>query len=109
MLKSERSSKKLERCWMYTEDDTKTLEKYDGTVESVEHIAELLQKSKRSVIAKLAKMGIYQTKPKTTKTGDPIVSKLELVAELENILGKEFPTLVKAGKEDLRTLVDALS
>ena len=54
-------------------------------------------------------MGIYQTKPKTTKTGDPIVSKLELVAELENILGKEFPTLVKAGKEDLRTLVEALS
>ena len=53
-------------------------------------------------------MGVYQTKPKTTKTGDPIISKLELVAEIENILDRQFPTLVKAGKEDLRVLVEAL-
>jgi hypothetical protein len=94
---------------MYTETDNKVLETYDGTPESVEAIAEQLQKSKRSVIAKLAKMGVYQTKPKTTKTGDPIISKLELVAEIENILDRQFPTLVKAGKEDLRILVEALS
>ena len=51
-------------------------------------------------------MGVYQTKSKTTKTGDPIISKLELVAEIEEYFGAEFPTLVKAGKEDLRKLVE---
>ena len=53
-------------------------------------------------------MGVYQTKAKTTKAGDPIISKLELVAEIEEKLGAEFPTLTKAGKEDLRRLVGLL-
>lgn len=90
----------------YTQAEEKELAGYPG--KSVEELAEELNKSTRSVIAKLSKMGIYQPKPRTTKTGDPIVSKLELLAQIESQLEIELPTLVKAGKEDLRKLAEIL-
>jgi Mn-dependent DtxR family transcriptional regulator len=90
----------------YTKEEEETLNEYPGA--SVADIAQRLGKSTRSVIAKLSNMGVYQTKAKTTKAGDPIISKLELVAEIEEKLGAEFPTLAKAGKEDLRKLVELL-
>ena len=90
----------------YTKEEEIELGKYPGR--TVEDLAATLGKSNRSVIAKLSKMGIYQPKPRTTKTGDPIVSKLELLAQIEETLGIELPTLVKAGKEDLRKLAEIL-
>ena len=89
---------------MYTEAETKALKKYPET--SVEELAKETGKTTRSVIAKLAKMGLYR-KEKTTKTGDPIISKLELVAMIEDKFGP-LPTLVKAGKQDLQRLVAQL-
>ena len=89
---------------MYTDEETKKLEKYDGTRESVKSLATEIGKSERSVIAKLAKMGLYKTAPRTTKTGDPIISKNELVASISEMVELELETLVKAGKEDLRKL-----
>lgn len=87
---------------MYTKEEEEKLLEYPS--KSVEELAEELQKSNRSIIAKLSKLGIYQTKPKTTKTGDPIISKAELVADIEAATELELPTLAKAGKEDLRKL-----
>lgn len=87
---------------MYTKEEEKELCRYPEA--SVEELAEKLGKSKRSIIAKLAKMKLYQTQPRTTKTGDKIISKEDLVAELEFMLDIEIPTLVKSGKEDLRKL-----
>jgi len=90
----------------YTKEEEERLSLYPSV--RIEHLAEELGKSQRSVIAKLSKMGIYQAKARTTKTGDPIVSKLELLAQIEEALGIELPTLVKAGKEDLRKLAEIL-
>jgi len=76
--------------------------------ETVEKIAKDINKSPRSVIAKLAAAGVYQTPQRTTKTGDPIVKKEELVAEIEEWVQIPCPTLVKTGKEDLKRLHAAL-
>ena len=94
---------------MYTEEETRKLEEYDGTKESVIRLSEALNKSQRSVIAKLAKMGRYQTQPRTTKDGKNIISKPDLVAAIEDALDITVPTLVKAGKEDLRLLEMAIA
>jgi hypothetical protein len=90
----------------YTKEEEEKLNLYPEV--SVEELAEMLKKPQRSIIAKLAKMGVYRKKERVTKTGEPIVSKLELLASIEEALGTEFPTLVKAGKEDLKKLAELL-
>ena len=79
------------------------------TRETVDMIAENFGKSVRSVIAKLSRVGIYVTQERTTKTGEPVVRKAELVAQLEDKFGIELPTLVKASKADLQELLNATS
>ena len=68
------------------------------TRETVEVIAEQFGKSVRSVIAKLSREGIYVSQPRVTKTGEPVVRKAELVAQIEAHFEIEIPTLVKASK-----------
>jgi len=75
---------------------------------SVDCLAEEFGKSPRSIIAKLSNMGIYVAPPRTTKAGKPIVKKEVLVAEIMTKLGVEAPSLVKANKQDLERLVDAV-
>ena len=75
------------------------------TRETVEILAETFGKSVRSVIAKLSREGIYVSQPRVTKTGEPVVRKSELVAQIEAYFGIEVPTLVKASKTDLLALI----
>jgi hypothetical protein len=77
--------------------------------ETVDELASTLGKTTRSIIAKLSREGVYQAQPRTTKTGEPVVAKAELVAVISEHFGIELPTLVKAGKQDLQRLVDAIS
>jgi len=77
--------------------------------ETVDELAEQLGKTTRSIIAKLSREGVYIAQPRTTKTGEPVVAKAELVAKIEEHFGIELTTLVKAGKQDLQRLVDAIS
>ena len=79
------------------------------TRDTVESLANEFDKSVRSVIAKLSREGVYVAQPKVTKTGEPVVRKQELVAEVAEHFGIEIPTLVKASKADLQKLVDALN
>ena len=79
------------------------------TRETVDMIAENFGKSVRSVIAKLSREGIYVSQPRVTKTGEPVVRKAELVAQIEEHFGVELPTLVKASKADLQELLNATS
>ena len=79
------------------------------TRETVDNLAEQFGKSVRSIIAKLSREGIYVTQERTTKTGEPVVRKAELVAQLEDKIGIELPTLVKASKADLQELLNAIS
>lgn len=79
------------------------------TRETVELFAEKFGKSVRSIIAKLSREGVYIAQPRVTKSGEPVVRKAELVAQINAQLNAEFPTLVKASKVDLQNLVNHLS
>ena len=79
------------------------------TRETVEALAQEFGKSVRSIIAKLSREGVYVAQPNVTKTGEPVVRKAELVAQLEAHFEVAIPTLVKASKADLQKLVDAIS
>jgi len=84
----------------YTENPTR---------ETVDALAEQFGKTTRSIIAKLSREGVYIAQPRTTKSGEPVISKAELVDTIANHFDIELPTLVKAGKQDLQRLVDAIS
>jgi ribosomal protein S24E len=79
------------------------------TRETVDELARHFGKTTRSIIAKLSREGVYVAQPRTTKSGEPVVAKAELVSEIQEHFGIELPTLVKAGKADLQRLVDAIS
>ena len=79
------------------------------TRETVDALANQFGKTTRIIIAKLSREGVYVAQPRTTKSGEPVISKSELVSTLEAHFGIEMPTLVKAGKQDLQRLVDAIS
>jgi hypothetical protein len=63
-----------------------------------------LQETINEVFAKLAAAGVYNTPAKTTKTGDLIIKKEELVADIEKWLNIVAPSLAKTNKLDLREL-----
>tara|TARA_B100000470_G_C19488530_1_gene257667 strand:+ start:168 stop:542 length:375 start_codon:yes stop_codon:yes gene_type:complete len=76
--------------------------------EFVTEMAQELGKSTKSIVAKLVSLNLYQTEAKVTKAGLPVVSKGVLVGQIEDHFGFTLPSLVKATKVDLQTLVDNL-
>lgn len=78
------------------------------TRETVEALSAEMGKTTRSIIAKLSREGVYVAQPKVSKTGAPVVSKAELVAKIQDALGRELPSLVKATKGDLVAMVEAV-
>ena len=70
--------------------------------------AKTLGKSVKSIISKLVSLKVYQTEAKAAKTGEPVISKKELVAQIEAHYGFEVPSFTKATKVDLQNLVDNL-
>jgi len=75
---------------------------------TVDALAERFGKTPRSIIAKLSAMGIYQKAERVTKRGEPVVMKAELVAQVQNAIGRELPSLAKMTKPDLQFMIDAL-
>ena len=97
----------------YTDEMVATLvsgyaTKEGSNKEFVSAMAQELGKSTKSIVAKLVSLNLYQTEAKVTKAGLPVVSKGGLVGQIENHFGFELPSLVKATKVDLQTLVDNL-
>ena len=78
------------------------------TKDTVAKLAREMQKTPRSIIAKLVREGVYVAQPRVTKTGAPIIRKSELVAQIQENLGVELPTLAKASKADLERLVSVV-
>jgi hypothetical protein len=104
--------KKIMATANYTEAMTeKMVAQYSANPsrDTVDAIANELGKNARSVIAKLSREGVYKAQPRATKSGEPIVRKAELLAQIQDTLGKEFPSLVKASKADLQRLIDTIS
>jgi hypothetical protein len=82
--------------------------KSDPTPATVERLAAELERPRRGIISKLAIAGIYQKPERLSKDGTKIVTREQLVEEIESALGITAPTLVKAGKLDLKKLREAL-
>ena len=76
--------------------------------ETVDGLAKQFGKTTRSIIAKLSREGVYVAQPRTTKTGEPVVSKVQFVSAIESHFDITMPTLVKSGKQDLQKLAEAL-
>jgi predicted DNA binding CopG/RHH family protein len=70
--------------------------------------AEKFGKTTRSIVAKLSKEGVYKVEQRTTKTGEKVITKAELVTQINAKIGVEVDSLVKATKADLQALVNNL-
>lgn len=98
----------------YTEQQVQhMIEEYKNnpTRETVENLAEELNKSIKSIIGKLSREGVYQKTVYKTKTGEDPVTKKELVEELSDLVGIEYDMisgLEKSPKIDLKRLVEIL-
>ena len=87
------------------------LYKQTPTRQTVEDIANILEKSTKSVIGKLAREGIYQKAEYKSKTGDKPITKVQLVERLADMLALEIEQLdglEKAPKGVLKLLYDEL-
>lgn len=66
--------------------------------DTVEKLAEELDKSVKSIIGKLSREGVYRKTEYTTKTGEKPVTKLEIVQEMADLL--EIPVEKLSGLEN---------
>jgi|TARA_B100002019_G_C21061381_1_gene494276 N-methylhydantoinase B/oxoprolinase/acetone carboxylase alpha subunit len=81
------------------------------TRETVENLADELEKSIKSIIGKLSREGVYKKTEYTTKTGEKPITKIELVEELAELLELETTVLAgleKAPKTALKALREAI-
>ena len=95
----------------YTEAQVATLAEMKAANASIEAIAAAVGKSTRSVIAKLAQLGLYQAKSREKATS-ATKTKAELIHDISkalNIPFEDIQTLEAAQKGALQTLVAALS
>jgi len=99
----------------YSETDTATLvEEYtrNPSKETVEMLAEKLGKSKKSIIGKLSREGVYQREVYRSKTGELPITKLEIVNNIASLLRIEVDALQgleKSPKSALQALEEKLS
>ena len=99
----------------YTPEQTQEIiDEYvaNPTSETVAFLAAKYDKPVKSIIGKLSAEKVYVKQVYATKTGDPVVTKPELVATITNLLGLEHDSLLgleKAPKAVLVALVAAAS
>ena len=85
----------------YTPEQTQhmiLLYKENPSREVVEELANLYEKSIKSVIGKLSREGVYRRQIYKTKQGHPPITKLEIVANIAETLGFEADDLVGLDK-----------
>jgi len=94
----------------YTQEQVEHMvEEYtaEPTRETVENLAEEMDKSVKSIIGKLAREGVYQKVVYKTKTGEDPITKKQLVTEIAELLVVDYikiAGLEKAPKADLKIL-----
>ena len=81
----------------------------EPTRETVENLAEELEKSVKSIIGKLSREGVYKRTYYKPKTGENPVTKLEIVESIAGLLGvKNLNGLEKSPKPTLKELEKCL-
>lgn len=99
----------------YTEEMTKAMvREYTAKPEpaTVEMLAEMFDRSKKSIIGKLSREGVYRREVYVTKTGESPITKVEIVNNIAESLGVETTDLTgleKSPKAALRTLEKAVA
>jgi hypothetical protein len=91
----------------YTKKETKKLiEMYteNPCLEQVDKISVAINRTRKSIIAKLSKEGVYQKKGYVTKTGGVPITKLQIVRQIEDTLEIALPGLDKTPKDTLKKL-----
>ena len=78
------------------------------TRETVEELAEELNKSIKSIIGKLSREGVYKRTVYKTKTGEDPITKLELVETIAGLRNTKLEGLEKAPKNTLKEIVKCL-
>jgi hypothetical protein len=79
------------------------------TNETAAQFAEKFGKNIASIRAKATRMGVYQAKEKTSKSGGPIERKEAIVADIAALIGKNMEGLEKSPKQALIAIREALS
>ena len=98
----------------YTEEQVAVMiEKYSNnpTRETVEFLAQEMDKSIKSIIGKLSREGVYKKTEYVTKAGEKPITKVEIVENLEEKLGLPNQTLAgleKSPKTVLRRLYESV-
>tara|TARA_B100000073_G_C23682881_1_gene553273 strand:- start:96 stop:422 length:327 start_codon:yes stop_codon:yes gene_type:complete len=98
----------------YTQEEVATMiDRYtaEPTRETVEELADELNKSIKSIIGKLSREGVYQKAIYRTKTGELPITKAELVTQLADLFEmkpEQLAGLEKAPKQDLKYLVNGV-
>ena len=76
---------------------------------TVDKLAEKLNKSIKSIIGKLSREGVYQKAIYRTKTGEVPMTKGEIIVQIAEILEANYDRLAgleKSPKQDLKYLLD---
>ncbi len=89
------------------------IEKYQAKPdrETVDKLAEELNKSIKSIIGKLSREGVYRKAVYKTKTGELPVTKAELIVKIADTLNansEKLKGLEKAPKQELKYLYELL-
>jgi hypothetical protein len=95
----------------YSEDIIATMvAEYEAnpTRDTVDALAEQFSKPVRSVISKLSALGVYQKATPATKKAEPIIKKEVYVAQLNERLGVELPSVGNMTKVDIQRLIEFL-
>ena len=99
----------------YTEEQTAYMKEVylqNPGGDTVDFLAEKYKKSKKSIIGKLSREGVYRREEYVTKTGDRPVTKIEMVAEIAQYLDVEVESLAgleKAAKGTLKIILESLT
>ena len=81
----------------------------EPTRETVENLAEELNKSIKSIIGKLSREGVYQKAIYRTKTGQIPMTKGEIILNIAELLEADYNKIAgleKSPKQDLKYLLD---
>ena len=98
----------------YTEEQVEMMRaryQEEPTRETVENLAEELNKSIKSIIGKLSREGIYQKAIYKTKTGEIPITKSQLIQKIADLLeidSGKIMGLEKAPKQDIKYLYEVL-
>ena len=112
-LTAERRS--TEKMSNYSESQTAymvELYKNKPTPETVDILVEELNRSKKSIIGKLSREGVYRREVYVTKTGEKPITKMEIVNNIAESLGIESSDLhglEKSPKAALKSLEKAVA